>query len=56
MLTLLLMFGISAFMAYWIHSLDDVTNDQLAMLQALTLTLTLAQPVPLPLPLPLPLP
>ena len=38
-LTLLLMFGISAFMAYWIHSLDDVTNDQLATLQALTLTL-----------------
>ena len=31
--TLLLMFGISAFMAYWIHSLDDVTNDQLATLQ-----------------------
>ena len=33
MLTLLLMFGISTFMAYWIHSLDDVTNDQLATLQ-----------------------
>ena len=28
------MFGISVFMAYWIHSLDDVTNDQLATLQA----------------------
>jgi hypothetical protein len=29
-LLLLTMFGISAFLAYWIHSLDDVTNDQLA--------------------------